>query len=68
MRVFQRNRSRWALILSLLLGVLALLAGTLLIARSASSYTGSPGGWFLVAAGIIGILTAFGITVGAYNE
>jgi hypothetical protein len=50
------------------LGIIAVLLGGLLIQRSGSSTAGSPLGWVLVALGIIGVLVAFGIMVGAYGD
>ena len=50
------------------LGVICLLLGFLLVAKNASSYSGSPVGWFLIACGVIGLLTALAIVAGAYRE
>jgi uncharacterized membrane protein HdeD (DUF308 family) len=54
--------------LSVGVGVLALLAGVLLVVTSSNSNDGSPVGWFLVACGAIGVLTAVAIFAGAYRE
>ena len=49
-------------------GVLALLAGLLLVAKNAHSNDGSPVGWLLVALGIFAVLGTVGILSGAFRE
>ena len=49
------------------LGIIAIVVGGLLVARAGTSTAGSPFGWVLVAVGIIGMLMAFGVAVGAYD-
>ena len=49
-------------------GVIALLLGLYLVRKNAASYAGSPVGWFLIACGVIGLLSALAIVAGAYRE
>lgn len=58
---------RWA-IASLLVGIVLLLLGAILVARTANSNAGSAVGWLFIATGIFAVLTAFAIDVGAYGK
>jgi hypothetical protein len=50
------------------LGIVSIVLAAVLIKRAGSSTAGTPLGWALLALGIIGLLIAFGIAVGAYGD